>query len=275
MNPVETGKAIAFLRKEAGYTQAELAEMLEVSDKAVSKWERGVSCPDISMLPKLSVLLDTDIENLFSGEIVNNGRWNGILLLDELSDVMVYTKPMVHILLQNFLLVGIRDILIIGGKVEQLLGSGEQYGINLTYSDMSLGKSILSNPKMLKSGTMIMFGNMLIYGAHITRKYQSLMHSENEAVLLKSDSGINLPLLFCPAEKWKCDLHNIVNWKDISDMIDDVSPINKSLARGVICLPMNNADQILSAGQFIQLCENNDGREMFNLYDIAKSRGLL
>ena len=58
------GNAISFLRKRAGYTQRELSELLDISDKAVSKWERGLSYPDISLLAKLSILLDTDIESL-------------------------------------------------------------------------------------------------------------------------------------------------------------------------------------------------------------------
>lgn len=43
MDQIKTGQTIAHLRKESGLTQAELAEKLGVSDKAVSKWERGVS----------------------------------------------------------------------------------------------------------------------------------------------------------------------------------------------------------------------------------------
>ena len=276
LNPVETGKAIAFLRREAGLTQAALAEALEVSDKAVSKWERGLACPDISLLPKLSILLDTDIENFFSGEVFGkNERWNGILLLDELSNHIVYTKPLVHLLLQNFMLVGIKDILIIGGKAEQILGSGKEYGLNLNYSYDELSKSLLANKKLLYSGTMIIYGNILIYGAHITRKYQALMHCNDEAISIKTYGGKILPVLFCPSLKWKNVLHRISGWQNIQAMKTDLTPIEKPLARGVVCLPMNNEDQILNAAQFIQLCEKNDGKEMFNLYDIAKSRGLL
>ena len=47
------GMLIASLRKAQGMTQAELAERMQVTDKAVSKWERDLSCPDIQSLPKL------------------------------------------------------------------------------------------------------------------------------------------------------------------------------------------------------------------------------
>ena len=51
------GKFIAELRKEKGMTQKELGEKLYISDKAVSKWERGLSIPDLAILEKLASVL--------------------------------------------------------------------------------------------------------------------------------------------------------------------------------------------------------------------------
>jgi transcriptional regulator with XRE-family HTH domain len=59
---------ISELRKEKKLTQKELAEQLGVTDKAVSKWERGLSCPDISLLSKLSQVLGITISELLNGE---------------------------------------------------------------------------------------------------------------------------------------------------------------------------------------------------------------
>lgn len=64
MDLSSSGKTIAKLRKSAGFTQASLAERLGISDKAVSKWERGMSFPDTSLLNRLCILLDTDIESI-------------------------------------------------------------------------------------------------------------------------------------------------------------------------------------------------------------------
>lgn len=58
------GKMIAALRKENGLTQLELAEKMGVTDKAVSKWERDLSCPDISTIPKLAELFDIGVDEL-------------------------------------------------------------------------------------------------------------------------------------------------------------------------------------------------------------------
>ena len=51
------GEMIAALRREKQLTQAELAEKIGVTDKAVSKWERNLSCPDVSSIPRLAEIL--------------------------------------------------------------------------------------------------------------------------------------------------------------------------------------------------------------------------
>ncbi len=58
------GELIAENRKEKELTQRELAEKMGVTDKAVSKWERNLSCPDINSLPKLSETLGISIDEL-------------------------------------------------------------------------------------------------------------------------------------------------------------------------------------------------------------------
>ena len=58
------GTMIAELRKQNGMTQLELAEKMGVTDKAVSKWERDLSCPDINSLPNLAQILGVSVEEL-------------------------------------------------------------------------------------------------------------------------------------------------------------------------------------------------------------------
>ena len=62
------GMVIASLRKAQGMTQAELAAKMQVTDKAVSKWERDLSCPDIQSLPRLAEILEVSVEELMQGE---------------------------------------------------------------------------------------------------------------------------------------------------------------------------------------------------------------
>lgn len=67
MNYEKTGKLIQELRKEKGLTQMSLAEKLGVTDRAISKWERGKSFPDVSMLRPLAEALGISVSELLDG----------------------------------------------------------------------------------------------------------------------------------------------------------------------------------------------------------------
>ena len=62
------GKRIAMLRRQKGLKQEDLANELDVSPQAVSKWENDQTCPDISLLPKLAQLLNVSVDELLSGK---------------------------------------------------------------------------------------------------------------------------------------------------------------------------------------------------------------
>lgn len=72
MDCVKIGKLINDLRKQKGMTQKELADILCVTDKAVSKWERGMGCPDASLWSELSEVLGVDIKKMLDGELYPN-----------------------------------------------------------------------------------------------------------------------------------------------------------------------------------------------------------
>lgn len=63
-----TGRLIAELRKQKGFTQKELAEKLMVTDKAISRWETGKGLPDTSLLKPLGDVLGVSITELLSGK---------------------------------------------------------------------------------------------------------------------------------------------------------------------------------------------------------------
>ncbi|MDD3409929.1 MAG: helix-turn-helix domain-containing protein [Eubacteriales bacterium] len=77
MDCAKIGRLIYSLRKEKGMTQVVLAERMNISDKAVSKWERGLGCPDVSLLPELSNILGVDLADLLSGELDANDTVGG------------------------------------------------------------------------------------------------------------------------------------------------------------------------------------------------------
>jgi len=70
MNPKKIGKFIAECRKAKNLTQAQLAEKLSVTDRAVSKWENGRSLPDTMLMLDLCKALDIDVNDLLNGEMV-------------------------------------------------------------------------------------------------------------------------------------------------------------------------------------------------------------
>lgn len=87
------GAFVATQRKEKGYTQKELADRLFVSDKAVSKWERGLSLPDISLLVPLSQALDVTVMELLQGRKFEAERKDELRL--DLSEVEQLVKKAV------------------------------------------------------------------------------------------------------------------------------------------------------------------------------------
>ena len=186
----DVGRAIAFLRKRAGYTQKDLADRLGISDKAVSKWERGLGLPDISYLRKLSILLDTDTDSLLAGDVVHHdSNWTGIIVLvDNAYNIgagtLIYDKPLVFFLLSYFLLVGIHSITIVGTKedkkyIETTLGDGREYGISLRVITDEL-----HSVEPEQENIMLVYGQCFIYGVDQTRFFQKAMINRNKFTML-------------------------------------------------------------------------------------------
>lgn len=76
MDCIKVGKYILNLRKELNLTQKQLADSLNISDKTISKWERGLGCPDISILPDLAKVLGVTVNDILLAEdnnIINLG----------------------------------------------------------------------------------------------------------------------------------------------------------------------------------------------------------
>ena len=76
MNLLKIGKFIAEQRKKNGLTQMQLAEKLNITDRAVSKWETGKSLPDSSIMLELCQILNISVNDLLSGEVVTMDNYN-------------------------------------------------------------------------------------------------------------------------------------------------------------------------------------------------------
>ena len=85
MDQIKIGKFIANRRRELGLTQVQLAEKLNITDRAISKWETGKSLPDVAIMLELCNILGISIKELLSGERINmenDIQKNEQLLLD-------------------------------------------------------------------------------------------------------------------------------------------------------------------------------------------------
>ena len=195
MDVEKVGKAIAFLRKRAGYTQKDLADRIGISDKAVSKWERGLSLPDITYFGKLSILLDTDTDSLLTGDVIHHDKfWNGLLVLPENAydigaGTIIYDKPLVYYLLSYFLLVGVKTIYVVCSDRDKAymsseLGDGAGLGITLRYCGQRYEDvcQLLAGAEC--SNIMAVFDRTLIYGVDQTRFFQRAMMQKDHLTIL-------------------------------------------------------------------------------------------
>ena len=76
MDQIKIGRFIAERRKKVGLTQAQLAEKMNITDRAVSKWETAKAMPDSSIMLELCDVLKINVNDLLCGEVVTMDRYN-------------------------------------------------------------------------------------------------------------------------------------------------------------------------------------------------------
>ena len=115
MDQIKIGKFIAERRKKANLTQMQLAEKLGITDKAISKWERGIAMPDTSIMLKLCDILGISVNELLSGEKIdmeNNNQKNEQLFLDMAKELEKKNKT---VWTSMWIIMGVSVIGLIGG----------------------------------------------------------------------------------------------------------------------------------------------------------------
>lgn len=151
MNQEKIGKFIAKNRKDKGLTQEALAEKLGISTNAVSKWERGLSFPDVSLFKKLCSELDISIEELINGEKSKSTESKDkaiIASLEEKTKIEKKSKKKI-IILSIFILLIIAFSVIYSStlKINLINESSELYDIAIDYLR---NKEFKSNPDSSK-----------------------------------------------------------------------------------------------------------------------------
>ena len=259
---VNKGNLIAELRKEAGFTQKSLAEALHITDKAVSKWERGLSLPDIMLLPKLSLLLGADMSLLLaSGNDHLPETWMGLIDLRkspvDLSQ-KVYDKPLVYFLLSHFLLVNVREICVLCSEENQkYLKSSLFSQLGFTFSfDFSA---------CVNRNLMILRRPCFLFGSDLTHHFQGGMMTDSASKLVPEN--ISAPFLFCLAE------YVSVYRKNPDYLYEQATP--RTLGRGMVCMDMDDVDKLMEVSAFVRMYQKSSGLLIGCLEEIAFKKGLI
>lgn len=258
MDALKVGRSIAFLRKRYRMTQRALADCLHISDKAVSKWERGLAIPDVSLLGKLSVLLDTDIESILEGNIASfDVRWDGVLEMNYPQGIsastLLYDKPAVYLQLSYFMLAGITDISILGKDsdvewVKAQLADGGSLGISLRYGEEDAGEHI--------AGTMRVHGLSFLYGKDLTKSFRRILYGAPQSYALENYQGTALGIQF--------DRTQVIHKRDAL-----------KLERGVVAFPIQSHQELHTASSLIHLIQQAMNENICALPEIAYHRGLI
>lgn len=117
MNQITIGKFIAKCRKEKQLTQSQLAEKLNITDRAVSKWETGKSMPDSSIMLELCEILGITVNELLSGEKINMENYDkkadeNLIALKRKDENNMKKNGIIFIIFSAILLIGISVCMI-------------------------------------------------------------------------------------------------------------------------------------------------------------------
>lgn len=125
----KVGILLKALRKEKGMTQKQVADQMNISDKTVSKWERGLGCPDVSLLGELSVLFEVNIEKILLGDLESNDMETG-----NLKKMKFYVCPNCGNVISN---TGEADISCCGRKLAPLVAkpADEKHAVTVEDAD--------------------------------------------------------------------------------------------------------------------------------------------
>lgn len=290
MDNKQIGNYIRSLRKNMGLTQGNLAEQLEVSRQAVSKWENGMAIPDVSLLPKLSKILDMDIEGILYGEpheLV--GDIAGIISLwpyenktVSITDI-VNGKPLLVYPLSMFLLCGIKNIVICGPK--ELVGSAKNIIDFAIPKTEIISISYCNNINSFRGNHVVLIdGNAYLYGIDLTRYLQrTIVHKNVISCIACSSEKIPteafwfFPFVSVPSLDddtiFMFEKHKKKTIRDLIDKGNSFDDVNIELiGRGMLSFEINTREELSDFETIIQLISKTQHCDISNPDKIIKKR---
>ena len=296
MDPVRVGNAIKSLRLSLGYTQHQIAEFVSVTSQAVSKWERGLSVPDVSIITKLSLILNVDVDNLLEGNITYlESTWQGLLILKQYDEVfsgsLIYDKPLVCYLLSYFMLAGINNVFVSCPEkdqkfIKEYIGDGREYGMVVRFFE--------EEKMTFPFNTMVVYNNPFVYGPNLTKYFQRAISRKNGISVLTVNKTIGIsngkvsydnykvvnrteregfgqfyvPIMFFP-EKYHEKIKNV-------EIIERLSPLYaEPMGNGMIEYSVCDKDSLLDTSFFVRYLNQRMGKNIYDLREIAKARGFI
>ncbi|MBI9100041.1 MAG: helix-turn-helix transcriptional regulator [Spirochaetaceae bacterium] len=155
MNTEQIGKLIRQLRLEKDMTQKDLAKILNITDQAVSKWERGWGLPDISLLPRLSESLGVNLNDMLLGSLDENEKEGG-----KMKEIHFYICPTCENLI---FMTGEANISCCGRTVQETRAKEAKEEEKMTVEEVEFDWYITTNHPM-KKDNYISFSAFLING---------------------------------------------------------------------------------------------------------------
>lgn len=153
MNQEKIGKFIAECRKKQNLTQKELAEKLNITDRAVSKWERGINLPDISLLYELSDILKINVTELLDGKRSEKKKIDSDDILNTLKYTEIKTmekhKNNINLIMFSFIIFISLMLIIFNLKIIYYFNSRYNYNMQYIYIDENDAPSISNIEKKI------------------------------------------------------------------------------------------------------------------------------
>ena len=181
MNYETIGKFIQLKRKEKGLTQKELAQKLGVTDKAVSKWERGLGCPDVSILELLATELDTSILEILKGRTIENEIIKVTEANDYIQDTIKYTKNNIKETINKiitFTIISVSLLLLIL-NIKNIIDMNKKYKYNFDNENQTV---IKNNVKKIEKNTNIIINNQGKYKEEDYKEICKLLKENIETI---------------------------------------------------------------------------------------------
>lgn len=193
MDCTKVGKLLYDLRKEKRMTQKEIADKMNISDKTVSKWERGLGCPDISLLSELSDIFGVNIEKILQGDLSINDTDGG-----NMKRIKFYVCPACGNIITS---TGLGEISCCGRKLESLQSHEANEDHTLQTTQVENDYYITLNHEMTKEHYISFIAYVMFDRVHLVKLYP------------EQNAEVRIPIMRKGELYYYCSKHGLMKQK--------------------------------------------------------------